>query len=170
MKTLILVTLMLSTSALARKVPIVPRGTCTIETTATVGALDLEITGCQITGKAWVSDRKMRGEFTVELKKLDAGDLPLRTRHMQSLKFLNVEKFPKATLKLDPVLMVGSQEFTGMLTVKGKSKPVKGKIDFSATSATARFDVYTKDYGMPKMSYLGITLRERLDVKADISW
>lgn len=144
-------------------------GDCTITTEATLGALDLEITGCEIEGKGKISGDYYSGEFFVPVAKLDAGSLPLRTSHMKSEKFLDAVKYPRIDLVLDKVKRGKDQTFTGKITIKGKTKPIKGKISFAGTEAHAMFSVISTDFGLPEMSHLGITLRERLDVKVHLS-
>lgn len=145
------------------------KGKCVIEAEASIGMLDLEITECYVDGNYKVKAGMFSGTFKVDLTRLDAGWVPLRTSEMKSEKFLYVKKYPTATLKMKPVKYGGEQEFNGILTVRGMPKTVKGKIEFHGKKATAKFEVDTLDYKLPEMSHEGITLSNKLNVVVNIS-
>lgn len=160
---LLALSLVFSSGALAAS------GDCTITTEATIGALDLEITGCVVEGEGKIEGDFYSGKFYVPVAGLDAGSIPLRTTHMKSDKFLDEAKFPKIEVVLNKVKRAADQTFTGTITVKGITKPITGKITFSGKEAHAIFSVISTDFGLPEMSHLGITLRERLDVKVTLN-
>jgi len=144
-------------------------GTCTIEGSASIGSLDLEISGCKVIGVGKKSGGFYEGSFYVPVDGLDAGFIPLRTRHMKSKKFLDAENYKTITLDLNKVKIGKDQSFTGTIKIKGISKPVSGKINFSGETASARFEVNTRDFNIPEMSHLGITLKEKMSVEVYLS-
>ncbi len=107
---------------------------------------------------------KYQGVFKVKLADYTTG-MALRDQHMKD-KYLDVAKFPFATLKLDAVA-VSEAEFpwVGTLEIKGETRPVKGTATFKAGKLNATFAVELKDYpaiGVP--SHLGVTVADKVNV------
>lgn len=153
--------LLLSNIALGTPV----KGTASFVSTANPGLLTIEGEGGVLTGNLEVVEGKVVGTLDVALKDLDT-DNSLRNKHMRE-KYLEVKKFPKATLKLEPTQIKPKGDFKGWLTIKGQTKPVIGSYEFNNgdVGATMSFDV--KDFpaiGIP--SYLGITVSDFVVVTA----
>lgn len=138
-------------------------GKCEFFAKADVGILEFTGTGCVITGTPKAEGGKISGEFSVDMTKLDAG---IRNEHMHD-KYLETKKFPKATLKLDPMPEAGG-EFTGKLTLHGVEKPIKGKADKSGSGYSFKFDVKTSDFGIQKAGYKGIEIGENITISGSI--
>ncbi len=112
------------------------------------------------------------GKVWVNLSKYKTGS-DTRDEHMHG-KYLETGKFPRATLDINPVSFAeGTRDFNGILKIKGKAKPVKGKINFHhgqgySVHIKAKFDVSIPDYpsiGVP--SWLGITVADKVEVSVD---
>jgi len=136
---------------------------CEFFAKADVGILEFTGTGCTITGKPKVDGGKVTGEFTVDVGSLDAG---LRTKHMRE-KYLETAKYPKATLKLDPMPEAGG-DFTGKLTLHGVEKPIKGKAEKTGGGWSFKFDVKTSEFGIAKAGYEGIEIADTIAVSGTI--
>lgn len=143
--------------------PAMAAGKCEFYAKASIGVLEFTGTGCTIEGKPKHEGGKVSGEFTVDLSKLDAG---VRTDHMRD-KYLEVGKFPKAALKLDPMPEAGGA-FTGKLTLHGVEKPISGKADKTSTGYAFKFDVNSPDFGIAEASYKGITIAKTIAVSGTI--
>lgn len=140
-------------------------GKCEFFAKASIGVLEFTGTGCTIEGSPKVEGGKVSGEFSVDLSKLDTG-MSLRNDHMKD-NYLEVKKFPKATLKLDPMPEAGG-DFTGKLTLHGVEKPIKGKAEKSGSGYSFKFDVSTKDFGMKQAEYKGIVIGEAISISGSI--
>jgi YceI-like domain len=127
--------------------PAIAAGKCEFYAKASIGVLEFTGTGCTVEGKP----------------KLDAG---VRTDHMRD-KYLEVAKFPKAVLKLDPMPEAGGA-FTGKLTLHGVEKPIAGKAEKTATGYGFKFDVNSPDFGIAEASYKGITIAKTIAVSGSI--
>lgn len=138
-------------------------GKCEFFAKADVGILEFTGTGCVITGTPKVDAGKVSGEFSVDMTKLDAG---IRNEHMHD-KYLETKKFPKATLKLDPMPEAGG-EFTGKLTLHGVEKPIKGKAEKTGSGWSFKFDVKTSEYGIQKAGYKGIEIGENISISGSV--
>lgn len=136
-------------------------GKCEISGHAIKGTLDFTVGGCVIEGTPKVEGGKVSGEFTVDTTKLDGG---VRNEHMHE-KYLETKKFPKATLKLDPMPEAGGP-FTGKLTLHGVEKPIKGIADRSGSSVgyAFKFDINRKEFGIAEVSYKDILIGDNLTV------
>lgn len=143
--------------------PAMAAGKCEFYAKASIGVLEFTGTGCTVEGKPKIEAGKVSGEFTVDLSKLDAG---VRTDHMRD-KYLEVAKFPKAVLKLDPMPEAGGA-FTGKLTLHGVEKPIAGKAEKTAAGYGFKFDVNSPDFGIAEASYKGITIAKTIAVSGSI--
>lgn len=147
-------------------VPIVlADGKCEFFAKASVGVLEFTGKGCTVKGSPKIKDGKVSGEFIVDMTKLDSG-IDLRTEHMRD-KFLEVGKFPKATLKLNNMLASGGK-FDGMLTLHGKEKAISGTAEQVTGGYSFKFDVKTSDYGLEKAGYKGIEIGENISISGTI--
>jgi hypothetical protein len=140
-------------------------GKCEFFAKASVGILEFTGTGCAIEGTPKVDGGKVSGEFSVDLSKLDTG-MSLRNDHMRD-NYLEVKKFPKATLKLDPMPEAGGP-FTGKLSLHGVEKAVSGTAKKEGAGWSFKFDVNTKDFGMKQADYKGIVIGESISISGSI--
>jgi len=138
-------------------------GTCEYSGKAAKGILDFTGKGCSIEGKPVVLAGKVSGEFTVDLTKLDAG---VRTEHMLG-KYLEVSKFPKAKLVLDPLPEAGGP-FTGNFTLHGVTKPIKGTASKSSIGWGFAFDVNYREYGIEKAEKAGVVIGDTISISGTI--
>lgn len=121
---------------------------------------------------------KLSGTVEVVLDSFDTG-ISMRNKHMKE-KYLEVDKFPKAILAIDP-LAVGEAggalhakqvPFTGTLTLHGKTQPVKGDADLTqngdSVAIDARFQLKIGEYDIAVPSYAGITVTDEVSVKSSL--
>jgi hypothetical protein len=147
-----IVAFLLSTNALADTV----EGDVKFEAVSTSGLVKINGTGGKVTGDPSKS-------LEVELAPFDTGN-NLRNEHMRD-KYLEVGKFPKATLKLDAVTAAPEFNWTGLLTIKGETKPVKGKAKLEGDKLWAEFTISLEAFpaiGVP--SWLGVTVAKDVTV------
>jgi polyisoprenoid-binding protein YceI len=78
-----------------------------------------------------------------------------------------VKKYPKATLKLDPMAEAGGP-FTGKLSLHGVEKPITGTAKKEGAGWSFKFDVNTKDFGMKQAEYKGIVIGEAIAISGSI--
>lgn len=138
-------------------------GKCEITGHAVKGSLDFTIGGCGIEGKPKIEAGKVSGEFSVDTTKLDGG---VRNEHMHD-KYLETKKFPKATLKLDPMPEAGG-DFTGKLSLHGVEKPIKGTATKSSIGYGFSFVVNRKDFGISDVFYKDVIIGDNLEVTGTI--
>lgn len=136
------------------------------------GFLKIRGEGGKLVGKATITDGKLSGAFEVALGDLKTG-IDLRDEHMKE-KYLEVAKFPKATLTIDSLVVANGEkeyDFNGKLTVKGVEKPVSGKLNLTLAAdkaeGKASFKLQTGDYPIGVPSHLGVTMAESVDVNAE---
>lgn len=116
------------------------------------------------------------GSVAVDLRTLDTG-IALRNEHLRD-KYLEVDKgrgFDTATLSeidlkgIDVDAPDGKGSFTGSLTVHGVKKTVTGAVDVRQTGAALRakasFPVVLPDYGIAKPRYLGVGVKDTVQVE-----
>jgi polyisoprenoid-binding protein YceI len=135
------------------------------------GFLRINGEGGKVQGMLADKSGNIAGSLWVALDAYKTGS-ETRDEHMHE-KYLETKKFPKAKLELNPVSFAGGKRsFTGKLTIKGETKPVKGWISFqqgqNAVHIKAGFDVAISDYpaiGVP--SWLGITVADKVEVSVD---
>jgi polyisoprenoid-binding protein YceI len=129
--------------------------------------------GKQLTGQLNHEGNTLSGLFLLKLDDLDTG-MKLRNEHMRK-KYLEVEKYPDAKLKLDPLKIPSDQgsfkgvPFKGVLTLHGVEKPVDGladiSIDKTIKSVSAEFSTKVSDYGILIPSFAGVTMANEVIVK-----
>ena len=116
------------------------------------------------------------GDISVDLHTLDTG-IGLRNTHLRD-RYLEVDKgdgFDKAVVsgiqlaEVDPDTFQGRTSFTGTLLVHGVRKPIAGQVQIrrsrSAVRAEASFPVTLADYGIAKPQYLGVGVKNEVQVR-----
>jgi polyisoprenoid-binding protein YceI len=130
----------------------------TFQAIGTPGFLHVNGAGGKVTGGPG-------GTFTVTLSDFATG-IDLRDKHMKE-KYLEVAKYPVATLKLATVPTV-SGAFTGTLTLHGVMKAVSGDVTLTPQgkrlSVVAEFPVVLSDFGIAVPSWLGVTVAQNVTV------
>jgi polyisoprenoid-binding protein YceI len=121
----------------------------------------------------------LKGDLTVDLSRLDTG-IALRNAHLRD-KYLEIGKggeFAAAVLsdvRLDRVeapTFHGQTPFTGMLLLHGTRKPVSGQADIrfegSDVRVAASFPVRIDDHGIAPPRYLGVGVKNEVQVKVSL--
>ncbi len=116
------------------------------------------------------------GTFAVDLRTLDTG-IGLRNEHLRQ-NYLEVDKgsgYDQAVVSeielkgLNPDAPEGKGSFTGSLTLHGVKKAVAGSVDVQPAGGGLRvkasFPVSLSDYGIPEPRYLGIGVRNTVQVE-----
>jgi len=170
--------LMAGSFAQAAKLEAATGSTATFEAVGKPALMKIQGKGATVEGSVDVAEKSAAGEFKIDLSKFTTG-IETRDSHMKE-KYLEVQKFPTATLKVESVVLpegwkVGTElkdaVFKGQLTLKDVAKPIEGKVSVSAgdLSAKASFTMKISDYpslGVPK--YMGITVADNVNVQVDI--
>jgi polyisoprenoid-binding protein YceI len=163
-----------------------------VETKADAGSVEFLATGwpsaLKIHGKGTgpagtltVSDRCVSGSLAVDLASLETG-IGLRDRHLKE-EYLQVDRYPEARLTLSHLDVSALPEgasfgavavpFEGRLRLHGVEKPVSGQAkvsrDDSRLTVSAQFSIRLGDFGVDVPKYMGITVAEKVDVKAAFS-
>ncbi len=108
------------------------------------GNVHVKGVGGVATGSVELEDGKASGTFECMLAAFDT-DIAKRNEHMRD-KYLETSKFPKAVLVLDPVAVSEAFAWTGKLTLKDQTKPVKGKATWKGGELWAEFVVDLNDF------------------------
>jgi len=121
----------------------------------------------------------LRGDLTVDLSSVDTG-IALRNAHLRD-KYLEVGKggeFATAVLsdvrldKVETAAFHGHTPFTGMLLLHGTRHAVSGQADIrfegSDVRVAASFPVRIDDYGIAPPRYLGVGVRNEVQVKVSL--
>ncbi len=126
-------------------------------------------------GHAVLEGNEISGVFTVELSEFDTG-ISLRNTHMRD-KYLEVSKFPRATLELKKLILPekGEVAFDGILTLHGVSKAVRGKAEIERRTedsadllrVEATLELKISDFGIHTPSYAGITVADVVTVDVE---
>jgi polyisoprenoid-binding protein YceI len=144
----------------------------------TIGG-SFEATTTALSGSMTASEagaRAFDGSVAVDLRTLDTG-INLRNEHLRE-KYLEVGKgpgFDTATLSeidlngVDAGTSEGKGSFTGLLTLHGARKTVKGSVDVRAQGTglhvKASFPVDLSDYAIAKPRYLGVGVKDIVQVE-----
>jgi polyisoprenoid-binding protein YceI len=134
--------------------------------------------GFKIEGKTKAVEVKDEGgklSVIVGLKDLDTG-IELRNKHMRD-KYLEVEKFPDARLDVaaDALKVPGDGESVestakGTFSLHGKTKDVsfkyKAQCKAGACDIDGTADINFNDFGVNVPSYMGITVKPDITVRA----
>ena len=119
--------------------------------------------------------RKLAGELAVDLQTLDTG-IGLRNTHMRE-NYLEVGRgdgFERAvlsdiTLASDVATAEGNVSFDATLLVHGVRKPVSGKAKVTRSGGDVRVDasfpVTLQDFGIQEPRYLGVGVRDQVQVR-----
>ena len=116
------------------------------------------------------------GTLTVDLRTIDTG-INLRNEHLRE-KYLEVDKgagYDKAVLSeidledLNPHAPEGRGSFTGSLMLHGVKRTVSGPVEVRKAGAGLRvhalFPVYLPDYNIPEPRYLGVGVKDTVQVE-----
>jgi polyisoprenoid-binding protein YceI len=146
--------------------PMTIGGSFDAKTTALSGSVTASASG----------SRSFDGSLTVDLRTLDTG-IGLRNEHLRET-YLEVDKgpgFDTATLSeidltgFDADAPEGKRSFTGVLTLHGVRKTVSGTVDVRQAGAGLRvkasFPVGLPDYSIPKPRYLGVGVKDTVQVE-----
>ena len=124
--------------------------------------------GTAPTGELKLSGSKASGEFTFDLSSLDT-EIALRNEHMKD-KYLEVGKFPKATIRFKDVEAKEGAKSTipAELELHGVKKTVSMdaelKPEGESKKATGTFKFKLTDFGIAIPSHLGITIADEVTV------
>ena len=113
----------------------------------------------------------------LDLSTLSTG-IDLRDEHMKE-NYLEVNKFPKAKLKINQLLTEGitglnlptvkNKTFAGTLELHGKSVPINGEFTIDEKNMTmAEFKIKLSDFDIKIPEYLGIKVAELVTIKTTI--
>lgn len=136
------------------------------------GFLNILGENAKSTGSFQSVDGHWTGEVSVDLTTITTG-IDLRDSHMHE-KYLETNKYPSATLKLESVNISGSDcEFSGTLRIKDVEKSVSGQcplsqLDDKQIKGLIEFTFKINDYPIGVPSYLGITVADTVTIKADL--
>lgn len=119
------------------------------------------------------------GDLAVDLKTLDTG-IGLRDRHLRE-EYLEVGKgegFERAVLSnirlgdVDPATYVGRTAFAAEFALHGSRRAIEGQAEIRRDGASVRveaaFKVALADYGIAKPQYLGVGVRDEVQVKVSL--
>lgn len=151
----------LSTSSFAATLT-VTEGSVTWHALDSLGVTKIDGEGGKPTGTITKDGGKVSGTFECAMADFKTG-IALRDAHMKE-KYLVVDKYPKATLKLDPVADSGDVDWTGTLTLKDVTKPVKGKAHITANSVEATFSINTDDFNVGSPKFMGVQMGTTVDI------
>jgi hypothetical protein len=155
----------------------VASGDVTVLCPLTVGG-SFEATSSALSGQLTADPSqpgRLQGELAVDLSTLDSG-IGLRNTHMRD-NYLEVGKgegFSHAVLKDivltgDPATVNGVTAFTATLLVHGVDRPVRGDARLTRTGDRVRveasFPVVLPEHEIPKPRYLGVGVRDQVQVK-----
>ena len=132
-------------------------------------------------GTVKVVEGQIRGALILDLNGLDTG-INLRNNHMKE-KYLEVQKYPKATLTLSQAAFPATDvsknfsyeklPFLGTLNLHGVDKPVSGTADISRSGKTVKvkadFTLKLPEFGMDIPKYMGITVAEDVSISVETS-
>ena len=115
------------------------------------------------------------GTLKVELQTLETG-IGMRDRHMRN-NYLEVEKGPTfATATFDDIRvekLEGKTIFSGILTLHGQKKKISGAADLQQRDGRikvqAQFALKVSDFEIPAPTYLGIGVRDEIQIKVALT-
>jgi polyisoprenoid-binding protein YceI len=158
----------------------VTRGEVRVTCLMTVGG-SFEAKTPSLTGVVVVGDSRpsvFSGDLSVDLRTLDTG-MDLRNDHLRN-EYLEVghEGFERAVLSeiklgdVDPNTFQGRTRFTATFLLHGARRTVTGHAeihrDGSSVRVEASFPVTLPDYGIAKPRYLGVGVKDEVEVKASL--
>ncbi len=175
---LCLVFALVSSLGSARAAPVAlaaAQGEVTFLAIGSPSALKINGKGKGPAGTLTLNGSKLSGALNADLTSLETG-LSLRDRHMKE-KYLEVGKFPNATLTLDgfevPAAVLKGEgnatvPFAGTLELHGVKKAVQGTAQLRRSQSVAvecDFPIVLTDYGISIPSFAGITVAKDVTVK-----
>lgn len=115
-----------------------------------------------------------RGALKVELQTLETG-ISIRDRHMKN-NYLEVSKGPEfAAAIIDDIRvekLEGKTVFTGMLSLHGQKRKVTGAAELQEKDGKirvqAQFPVKVSEFEIPAPTYLGVGVRDEIQVKVSL--
>lgn len=149
--------------------------TCAVTFLATgkPGFLKVNGQGADCKGTLESDAKVISGEVSVPMSKFVTG-IDLRDDHMKK-KYFEVEKYPDAILKITKFETSGKEgeskgPFSGTLKFHGVEKPVTGtavsKLSGTKNAIEAEFSLNLDDYKLEVPTYAGVTVANKVDVKA----
>ena len=116
----------------------------------------------------------VRGALKVELQTLETG-IGIRDRHMKN-NYLEVEKGPDfSTATIEDIRvekLEGKTVFTGVLSLHGQKKKVTGAAELQQKDGSirvqAQFPLKVSDFDIPAPTYLGVGVRDEIQVKVSL--
>jgi polyisoprenoid-binding protein YceI len=144
------------------------------------GSIRINGNGAKLAGTVTVSEKSLIADLVVHLKDFQTG-ISLRDKHMKE-KFLEVDKYPDATLKITEMplpqspmkaaLNLKAVPFKGVLNLHGVDNAVSGTADIDSTGASVLVDVKTATtisaHKIEKPGYLGVTVADDVDITAHL--
>jgi polyisoprenoid-binding protein YceI len=117
----------------------------------------------------------IRGTLKVDLQTLETG-IGMRDRHMRD-NYLQVEKGPTfSTATFDDIRvekLEGKTVFSGILTLHGQRKKISGAAELQQHGGRirvqAQFALKVSDFEIPAPTYLGIGLRDEIQIKVTLT-
>lgn len=115
-------------------------------------------------------DNKLSGRAEFDLNQLDTG-IGLRNEHMK--KYLETGTHPRAAFTLPPTavsadfgqsLSQAEGAFSGTMLLHGREQPVQGTYRIEAGIVTAKFPLRLTAHGIEIPTYLGVTLKDEVEV------
>lgn len=115
-----------------------------------------------------IEDGKISGTLTVALQMITTG-IELRDEHLKE-KYLEVAKFPEATLVIEGVSIQGDR-FEGRLILHGVEQKISGtkEVKSDLSSVKAAFDIKLTDFKITIPSFQGITVADVVTVTAKLN-
>jgi polyisoprenoid-binding protein YceI len=130
-----------------------------------------------VTGEVAPSNQRgtVAGAVKIDLKTLETG-ISLRDRHMRS-NYLEVEKGPQfAVATFDNIRLEkldGKTNFSGTLMLHGQRKKVSGVADVQQRGGhlrvQAQFPIRVSEFRIPAPTYLGVGVRDEIQVKVTLT-
>ena len=120
---------------------------CTASAEAVISPLEFEIDNCKVVAE--------KDSFIVDLAKLKTGD-DTRDKHMRE-KYLETSKYPVAKFQFSART---KDTFTGMLSLHGKKKLIRGKRDGN----TYKFKVDVTKFGIAIPEYGSINIAKHISI------
>lgn len=156
-------------------------GTVSFEAIGRPSMLKIKGTGKALKGSLKIAGSKVSGSCSFDLDSLETG-LSMRDKHMKE-KYLEVAKFPQATLTLTDLQLSDSAQkdsfikekipFKGLMKLHGVEKAVEGSAEVSrgATGYTvvATFPVKTPDFSIATPTFAGITVADNVTITVEFA-
>ncbi len=124
-----------------------------------------------VSGELGLVGKKAQGKFKLPLNTLKTG-MDLRDEHMTQ-KYLEVGKFPEATLTLNEFDLRDSGEVQGLLKLHNVEKPIRITYESELTETgiiiKTEFSLQLSDYGIDIPSFQGITVAKEIKLRVAFS-